>query len=620
MTNYDRLTYKTNNEANKYNWLGNLRWFVYEYENGKLAFRCISALPQMSHEECAAIEMQKELVRVAIEPAKNSERVFGVDYFVTNNCKLYMPFYEYGALLDASDSVKIDYDGTAYIEQECAVIETGAYYVAIKADKPPVINNDSISVCAGWMAFEYGTDKQKVIADCKKLLKNRDKVISENKKFWNDYLDSCPIVEMDSKFTYKHDNYNVDECFMPDDFVARQLWHYSCMLQNVSEVEFNKFPLYMAPDKINWLGTWSNDGPQCMAALSLTNQKELSKRLIVSYITNSLTDKGEFSWYMHADGVGCFGTKGDVGRLSHGAPYLPQTVEYYIRNTGDLSILSEDAGGLTVYEKLKSYILNLHTLRDINNDFLIEWANLWETGWDDKGGTFFSSASLEEWMEAVSSGTEDEIDEFYKNNQHPVIAIVEQVISLWAFKAMSKLSELKNDGELKNYCDSMYLSMKKAVSDKCWNEEDGFYYDIDVNSGTQTKEKSADAFYWMNFEEDSSRNKQLFEHLTDENEFNCYYIPMLSKDSKGFNRYGYWSGGHWPREMSFIAMGLKNAGYKEKAFELLVRAVMCDEGNIISEVKEPLKGKSSTKITKMACSIMDVVALLDISGKVKWSD
>ena len=192
------------------------------------------------------------------------------------------------------------------------------------------------------------------------------------------------------------------------------------------------------------------------------------------------------------------------------------------------------------------------------------------------------------------------------------------MITLWSLSAMARLAAGQGDAELEEYCSRMYEKMKSTVEDRCWNERDAFYYDIDVKTETQTTEKSADAFYWMSFEEDQERRKALLQHLNNEDEFNCYYVPMLSKDSAGFNRFGYWSGGHWPREMSIIAMGLHYCGYDEKAMELLVRAIMADEGNIIPEVREAIEGKASTSVTKMACAIMNVMALLDVSEKVKW--
>lgn len=621
MNLYNRLQHTTTESGGAYQWLGNLRWYVTEQEKESFSFRCITALESMTHQDRRAVNMTKELLRFAMRHPKSTQWVYGADYIKTSHFSVYLPFFEYGGLIWVDNDFEIGYEGECSRKDSVVIIHNGEYFICLHLENPCDIQENKITVNvaeAQWVAVSFHIDEERAIKDCERLYVEKESVLSDNQKFWNDYLESCPTINLENDYVYQHKSMQIEEHYTTDDFVTRQLWHYWCLLMNVSEVEFNVFPLYMAPDKINWLGSWSNDACQSMAALSLTNQKDYAKRLLISYIKNAMTVDGVFSWYMHADGVGCYGVRGDVGRFSHGDPYLPQAVEYYIRNTGDDTILSADAGGVTVYDKLKTYMLNLHKLRDINHDSLIEWSNLWETGWDDKGGTFFTSASLEEWMDVVSQGSEEEIAKFYEQHQRPVMAIVEQVIGLWSYGAMAKLAALKQDTQLEVYCNEMYDRMIETVTEKCWNERDGFYYDIDVKSNTQTTEKSADAFYWMNFEKNAERNKRLLEHLNNEKEFNCYYVPMLSKDSAGFNQFGYWSGGHWPREMSIIAMGLHRAGFDEKAMELLVRAIMSDEGSVIAEVIEPLEGKRSTAITKVACAVMNVVALLDVAGEVKW--
>ena len=601
---YNRLTYKTNQSGGPRNWVGNLRWYVAEKQKGCFSFLCISALPNMTHQDYIANGTKRKLFTVHVDEEKLEQWVYGAAY------------------IEAKTKTDINYSGIVYEKDGCLLINEGDYYICFDSCSFSVNQQEQIITLSDsneqWLTVTYHVDEAQAISNCHRLSANREETLKQNKVFWESYLESCPTTEINGGFAYKHESLNIDEKFSSDEILTRQLWHYWCMLVNVSDVEFNKFPIYMAPDKDNWIGTWSNDGPQCMAALSLTNQKEFSKRIIISYLTNAMNDKGEFSWYMHADGVGCFGTKGDVGRFSHGDPYMPHVVEFYIRNTGDTDILSADVGGMTVYEKLRTYMLNLHNLRDMNDDSLIEWSNLWETGWDDKGGTFFTSAGLYDWMDIVSKGTDEDIAAFYAEHQRPVIAVVEQVITLWSLRAMEKLATIKDDKETAKYCSDMYQKMKIAVSERCWNEQDKFYYDIDVKTGLQTTEKCADAFFWLNFEDDKERSKFLLKHLNDENEFNCYYIPMLSKDSVGFNQFGYWSGGHWPREMSIIAMGLHHCGYDDKALELLIRAIMVDDGNIIAEVREPLGGKPSTSCTKMACAIMNVVALLDITEQIEW--
>ncbi len=425
---YDRLIYKTNRSGGARNWVGNLRWYVSEKNKGCFSFCCISALSCMSHEEHIKKGMKKTLFTICTDQEKTEEWTYGADYIKTNLMSVYLPFYEYAGYVEIKSKIDIKYSGIAYEKDGFLIIRNDNYYICFDTNWFSIDNKkQSIEIQSDsdqkWLTVTYHIDENQAKLNCQRLSSCRQKTIVENKEFWNSYLESCPVTELPGGFSYKKESLNIDEHFSNEEIITRQLWHYCCMLVNVSDVEFNECQIYMAPDKDNWIGTWSNDGPQCMAALSLTNQKDLAKRIIVSYLKNAMNNNGELSWYMHADGVGCYGQKGDVGRFSHGDPYMPHVVEYYIRNTGDESILSEDVGGISVYKKLKKYVLNLHNLRDINNDSLIEWANLWETGWDDKGGTFFTSACLAEWMDIVSNGTDDEIALFYRKHQHPVIAV-----------------------------------------------------------------------------------------------------------------------------------------------------------------------------------------------------
>lgn len=621
MNIYEQVKYRRSTPVGQGNWLGNLRWYVKENDTcGSYSFECISALPSDTHSQCVEKNFTTRLFDVQFETSAAAFE-YGADYIKSDDFTVFMPFFEYGCILKFR-KLHISAENAA-VYDDIAIIRNGSYYIAVKSTGK--IAKIDTGICIGdgeddiYAAIAFNIDESVVCADCDRIYKNRESIIAENRDFWEKYFASCPTVEVED-YAYHNAFSGRDYLFKSEDITVRQLWHWWCVLINVNEVEFNKNPLYMAPDKTNWKGIWSNDALQSIAALSLTNQKEFAKRLFVSYLTSSVNADGVFSWYTHADGLGCYGLEHDVGRLSHGAPYFPHAAEYLIRATGDEKILDADAGGMTVYEKLKKYV---HTLinRRINPKYgMIEWANLWETGWDDKGGCFFEAASLEEWMKAVSEGTAEEIAAFYEKNQRPVIPIVEQVITLWSLYAGIRLAGRKNDGEFAEYCTENAEKIRKNLFEKCWCDKTGFYYDIDVKRDILSDAKSADVFYMMYFEKDSHHAEKVFAHLNNTEEFDCCYMPMLSRDSAGFDENGYWSGGHWPREMSMVAMGLDACGYGEKAKELLVRAIMSEEGNIIAEVINPLTGIRSTGVTKMACAIMNNLALLHISGKVRWSE
>ena len=623
---YSKLKYVTTSPIHGNHWIGNLRWYVREEQDSECyRFECISARKGESHAVCIAKNMTEQLFEVYIGEKVERYREYGADYIKTENFFVAFPFYDYGCIMEGKKlQIKLQGDIRRLDDtliNDTLILYKNGYYICFRSSRKLTVVQENSSegklfiIDSGekavTLAVSFHTDRQTALKVCRELYENREDKLQQNQAFWESYLDSCPLADSEM----------AEKCGADKEaFEVRQLWHWWCLLLNVNELEFNELSAYMAPDRTNWKGIWSNDGQLCMAALALTNQKALAKKLILDYLCTSLSGEGILSWYTHADGQGCYGLQGDVGRFSHGAPYPPQMIHYYVKNTGDTGILQEAVGGLTVYEALKRYIETLYMLRMNPHYGLVEWANLWETGWDDKGGCFFDSASLGEWCSVISSGDDEKIAAFYEKNQRPVIPIVEQVITLWSLYAMADLAQMTGDAGCQQWCLEAARKMRKAVSGQCWNEEDGFYHDVDVKQGTLGTSKNADVFYWLYFEEDKKRAERIYARLTDPEAFGCCCIPMLSRDSEGFNPFGYWSGGHWPREMSFIAMGLNRSGYCEKAKELLINAITIAEGCIIPEVVNPLDGKPTTLVTKMAYNIMDIIALLEIEGKVCWCE
>lgn len=641
MNYYDMLNYQTKNPIGKNNWLGNIRWFFQETD--ALNHYAFSTIPSVKEDGqfvggvCGSYDMKRILFGIEFLCEAQENYCYGADYLKTPVYKLSMPFTEYGTIIKSDCDIKIktsDFSGRLTGKSnEIRIEETGQmlivsddnYSMAFCHNGVAIRENHGFTICKqGGTILLSATFHMNALNACEqaeRLYQDEKKVLRTSRDFWEEYLGSCPIYELKEDYNYHNDYLNREEIYKPEDLKIRQLWHYWCTLINVSEIEFNKFPIYIAPDKTNWKGTWSNDGPECLSLLSLTSQKDLAKRCIIDYISAAISKEGVHSWYLHPDGTGCYGQVGDSGIYSNGVPIIVHTVDFYIRASGDKTILSASAGdGMSVYEKLKNYITNLHKLRDIDNDNLIEWVNLWETGWDDKLGVFFEKASIGQWIEIIMSGNKDKINEFYAQNSCPVTSIVEQVYTIWALRSFRNIAIIADDIKTVEYCSKKAEQMILAVKEKCWSEEDRFYYDIDVNSGNLSKSKNADAFYFLSFEDDNSRREALLAHLNNKNEFNLCYIPMASLDSKGFNDSGYWNGGHWPREMSYIAFGLNRCYYKEKAKELCIRALMSEKGNIIPEVINPLTGIKSTNPTKLCYTGLNIVALLDMDEKTEWSN
>jgi glycogen debranching enzyme len=103
----------------------------------------------------------------------------------------------------------------------------------------------------------------------------------------------------------------------------------------------------------------------------------------------------------------------------------------------------------------------------------------------------------------------------------------------------------------------------------CWNEQDGFYYDV-KNDGTQFKVKTSGGFWPMiagiASKEQSDR---LVAHLKDDKEFQRPFVfPTLAADERKYDvNGGYWHGAVWAPTNFIIIKGLEKCGYEDFATE-----------------------------------------------------
>lgn len=119
-----------------------------------------------------------------------------------------------------------------------------------------------------------------------------------------------------------------------------------------------------------------------------------------------------------------------------------------------------------------------------------------------------------------------------------------------------------------------YDAEAKAISDRinkwCWNEQDGFYYDV-LADGTQFKKKTACGFWPMIAGIASPEQvDRLVEHLKNKKEFwRPFVFPALAADEKEYNNPsgGYWRGAVWAPTDYEIIKGLEACGQEAFATE-----------------------------------------------------
>lgn len=456
---YSKLIYESENPINT--WLGNDRWYS-KIDEAKGSFVFCTA--PVSREEGDSTKAGKVLNKTffRLDSGEPDAFVYYPDGVKNSKIQVDFPFGSYGAIIKSYPSAEILLENGDIKEQktdndiQSIIVKDGIYTLSFVTDADVSVSGRKIILSAKGdrkfnAAVSFDVNEFLVRENAERLFYEKNEFAEKSRKLWNGYFDSCPVYD-----------------FGNDELLVRQYWAWWCLLVNVSEVEFNRFPLYMAPDRTGWLGTWSNDGPECMAALSLTCMRDTAKRLICSYIDAAINSEGRHGWYLHSDGESCYGRKGDSGRLSNGTAIIVHTVGFYIMNTGDKEILDFLLpSGMTVYEKLRLYMRHIEKDRDINFDSLIEWTQLWESGWDDKLGCFFRNAAIGEWWKAAENMNEAEYQAFLEKNRSPVTTVVEQVYYLRALSEMTAMARIKKDTDFEKQCADKYHKVIAAVRSEC---------------------------------------------------------------------------------------------------------------------------------------------------------
>lgn len=472
-----------------------------------------------------------------------------------------------------------------------------------------------LSCTTARVVIAFHTDPAQAIADARRLLECAESVREYSARCWDVYLASCPTHDFPNGYTDNATDTSIDR----QTLCVRQRWHWWAVLVNVVDVGLPGALPYLAPDRAIWHGSWSNDSPDALCALTLTNEWELARRCIVQYVAASISRHGDLSWYTHAYGRGCLGHAGDSGYYSHGVPNIVHTVEFYVRHTGDDAILDASAGdGMTVWEKLTCYIRRVFIARDTNGDDLIEWANLWETGWDDKVSAFFARSTMDEWIACITRNDPTEVAALYRERACPTTALNEQVALLSALESMSRLALQRHDAALEFFCTRQMAQIQAVIEQRHWDEAEGFYFDWDVRGEQRVAAKNLDAFYYLAYAPNAQRVARMVAHFVDSNSFGLRYPPTLSADDPQFDRTGYWRGSHWPREMLYVGLGLAAQGYDELALRVVVHAICSQQGCVIAEHLNPYSGALLGTSQTMAYNACLLIALHDILGQPTW--
>ncbi len=118
-------------------------------------------------------------------------------------------------------------------------------------------------------------------------------------------------------------------------------------------------------------------------------------------------------------------------------------------------------------------------------------------------------------------------------------------------------------------------TVTEAVNRYLWNEEDGFYYDVNFRM-EQSHIKTAAAFWaLLSGVAEGQRQERLAAWLNDKATFGrLHRVPVLAADEPGYDpEGGYWRGSVWAPMNAMVVRGLEWCGRYEQAAEIAVNHV-----------------------------------------------
>ena len=144
-------------------------------------------------------------------------------------------------------------------------------------------------------------------------------------------------------------------------------------------------------------------------------------------------------------------------------------------------------------------------------------------------------------------------------------------MAMYALQLKEMASKIGADADIPAY-DAFHEKVKTAMNKDCWNEEDGFYYDLGF--GEQIPRKHI-GMYWalLGGLVPADRLEKFISHLTDPNEFyRKTPLPALAASEPDYVGWGdYWLGGVWAPTVYMVLKGLTTVGQHDLARDLAAK-------------------------------------------------
>lgn len=247
-------------------------------------------------------------------------------------------------------------------------------------------------------------------------------------------------------------------------------------------------------------------------------------------------------------------SKGGEEQLSeHVKPFLFQISLLIYNRDGNVDFLSDN--GCHYYNKLKKY-LSYWLDREENFAGLAFWDSAPHTGMDNQ---------------RERAGNWHERDKFCCGVDLNSYLVRE-------CKAASLIAGIIGDKEYSEYIIKRADTLKASMLKYMWNENDGFFYDVDRFTGRQIKVRYIGAFavMWAEIADKAAAKSMVKKYLLNPDEFKRGFIyPALSASEPGYTE-GYipgdlgcnWRANTWIPTNYYVFESLRKYGYNKEAKEL----------------------------------------------------
>lgn len=234
--------------------------------------------------------------------------------------------------------------------------------------------------------------------------------------------------------------------------------------------------------------------------------------------------------------------------------------------------------------------LHLERNEQISGDGLVSIIHPWESGmdllptWDyiHKITHFFTlRAGL--WLSKLIkeyNKVDWQIDRIKELNLFLVKDVAFNVIYILNLEKLANLCDLVGDQSRKEQYLSRAKKAQKALNNKCWDDETGFFYSIFSLNNEFLPEKTISGLFPLILDIDRNKIERLVnEHLVNEEEFWLPFpIPSVAKSSPNFNPRGssmvLWRGPTWFNSNWYIVKGLQRHEFDEYAQHIIAK--MCE--------------------------------------------